>query len=98
MLFITQDLIRDELQHSFKQRAEHTVQRKQQELEEQLFRRTMDAVQEVDIDSQRVIKKFTPGCDWFNSRGTWKTGTRFPSSSHVILSSVFIYSDSHSQI
>ena len=50
----TQDLIRDELQSSFKQRAEQTVQRKQQELEEQLFKRTIDAVQEVDIDSQRV--------------------------------------------
>lgn len=47
-------MIRDELQSSFKQRAEQTVQRKQQELEEQLFKRTIDAVQEVDIDSQRV--------------------------------------------
>ena len=53
-LWTTQDLIRDELQGSFKQRAEQTIQRKQQELEGQLFRRTMDAVQEVDIDSQRV--------------------------------------------
>lgn len=53
-----QDLIRDELQSSFKQRAEQTVQRKQQELEEQLFKRTMDAVQEVDVDSQRVSHVF----------------------------------------
>lgn len=52
-----QDLIRDELQHSFKQRSEQVIQRKQQELEEQLFRRTMDAVQEVDIDSQRVMQQ-----------------------------------------
>ena len=50
----TQDLIRDELQSSFKQRAEQTIHRKQQELESQVFKRTMDAVQEVDIDSQRV--------------------------------------------
>ena len=50
----TQDLLRDELQSSFKQRSEQTIQRKQQELEEQQFKRTMDAVQEVDIDSQRV--------------------------------------------
>lgn len=51
---LQQDLIRDELQSSFKQRAEQTIQRKQQELESQLFRRTMDNVQEVDIDSQRI--------------------------------------------
>lgn len=54
---LQQDLIRDELQHSFKQRSEQAIQRKQQELEEQLFRRTMDAVQEVDIDSQRISQE-----------------------------------------
>ncbi|PFX32292.1 TBC1 domain family member 31 [Stylophora pistillata] len=54
---LQQDLIRDELQHSFKQRSEQAIQRKQQELEEQLFRRTMDAVQDVDIDSQRITQE-----------------------------------------
>lgn len=54
---LQQDLIRDELQSSFKQRAEQTIHRKQQELEGQLFKRTMDAVQEVDIDSQRVSQQ-----------------------------------------
>ncbi|KAJ7360430.1 hypothetical protein OS493_015531 [Desmophyllum pertusum] len=54
---LQQDLIRDDLQGSFKQRAEQTIQRKQQELEGQLFRRTMDAVQEVDIDSQRISQE-----------------------------------------
>ncbi|XP_015780139.1 PREDICTED: TBC1 domain family member 31-like [Acropora digitifera] len=48
------DMIRDELQSSFKQRSEQTIHRKQQELESRLFRRTMDTVQEVDIDSQRI--------------------------------------------
>lgn len=59
-----QDLIRDELQHSFKQRSEQAIQRKQQELEEQLFRRTMDAVQEVDIDSQRVMQQKIYRLSW----------------------------------
>ncbi|KAL9974989.1 hypothetical protein ACROYT_G012102 [Oculina patagonica] len=54
---LQQDLIRDELQSSFKQRSEQTIQRKQQELEEQLFKRTIDAVQEVDIDSQRISQE-----------------------------------------
>lgn len=54
---LQQDLIRDELQSSFKQRAEQTIHRKQQELEGQLFKRTMDAVQEVDIDSQRISQQ-----------------------------------------
>jgi len=57
-IWTTQDLIRDELQSSFKQRSEQTIQRKQQELEEQLFKRTMNAVQEVDVDSQRVSHSF----------------------------------------
>lgn len=51
-------MIRDELQSSFKQRSEQTIHRKQQELESRLFRRTMDTVEEVDIDSQRVSCKF----------------------------------------
>ncbi|XP_068723216.1 TBC1 domain family member 31-like [Montipora capricornis] len=54
---LQQDLIRDELQSSFKQRAEQTIHRKQQELESQVFKRTMDAVQEVDIDSQRISQE-----------------------------------------
>ena len=50
-------MIQDELQSSFKQRSEQTIHRKQQELESRLFRRTMDTVQEVDVDSQRVSCK-----------------------------------------
>lgn len=47
-------MIRDELQTSFKQRTELNTHRKQQELEDDLFRRTLDVMQEVDLDSQRV--------------------------------------------
>ena len=46
--------MRGELQSSFRQRSEMTTRRKQQELEEQLYRRTVDAMQEVDLESQRV--------------------------------------------
>ncbi len=83
-------MIRDELQSSFKQRSEQTIQRKQQELEEQLFKRTIDAVQEVDIDSQRVSTEIShwvlargreggsPGAEKGREAGEARTGSGIP--------------------
>lgn len=47
-------MIREDLQNSFKQRTDLNTYRKQQELEEDLYRKTLENLQQVDIDAQRV--------------------------------------------
>ena len=52
--FVYQDMLRDQLQSSFMQRTEQERHRKQQEMEDGLFKKNLDTVQGVDLDSQRV--------------------------------------------
>ena len=47
-------MLRDQLQSSIRQHSEHENHRKQQDLEDGLFRRTLNTMQSVDLDSQRV--------------------------------------------
>ena len=47
-------MLRDQLQSSFMQRTEQERHRKQQEMEDGLFKKNLDTVQGVDLDSQRV--------------------------------------------
>ncbi|KAK3746386.1 hypothetical protein QZH41_018222 [Actinostola sp. cb2023] len=54
---LQQDMIRDELQSSFKQRTDLNTHRKQQELDDALYRRTLDTMQEVDLDSERIAQE-----------------------------------------